>query len=329
MAKGENNFANYKNHYCYQANEAMQKYKITLNSESDGKNIKHIEVENIREESVEICEIIQAWLKNDKDTKIAVICRNKELINILENKLSQTEIGHVNLAGYNITNTKPYEFFISLIESLEKEKNLDLEKFIILLKSKFLYGIEARKFEHHLRKNHEILESKIIEDINEIKPSLKSHIEIAEKLAPDIWQSIEGRILSDFLYELIQIEPNIKMSLEDYVDFIKTMSKGVKYHKNVSDQNIFFTNLEDADLCGYEYVICTDMNEDSIPGKVSLDPWMSPKMRENVGLTDLSEKIGIDWYHFKNLLYRNNVIATRSLKKHGTITQSSRFLYAT
>lgn len=328
MAKAKDNFESYKTHHFHQAGIAIEKYKLDPNAGEIAGKIKQIESDNIRQESEQICNIVSDWIKQNEDAKIAVICRNKELINIVENKLSNLQIGHINLAGYSITHTKPYEFFISLIESLEKENELNLEKFIIALKSKFLYGIEARNFEVHLRKNHELLEAEIITDIHKMKPSLKSHIEIAEKLAPEIWQSIEGRILSDFLYELIQIETKLDMGLEEYVDFIKNISKGVKYHKNVSDQNVFFTNMEDADLCGYEYIICADMNEDSIPGKVSLDPWMSPKMRENVGLTDLSEKIGIDWYHFKNLLYRNNIVATRSLKKHGTITQSSRFLYA-
>ncbi len=85
-------------------------------------------------------------------------------------------------------------------------------------------------------------------------------------------------------------------------------------------------NLEDADLCSYQYVICADLNEDSIPGKLEIDPWMNSKMRENLGLRDKAEKMGIDWYHFKNLLHRKYLYFTRSEKKNGTETHASRFL---
>ena len=327
ITKNSDNLVNYKTHFSYQANLAIERYSEIAHNPNKQNKPLHLEANNIREESNQILAQIETWLKEDENAKIAIICKNKELINLLENKLNQASIGHINLAGYSITQTKHYEFFISLIESLEQEKKLDIEKLISLLKTKFLYNQESRDFELNLRKNHKLLKLDVTQVVQELKPTLEKHIEVAEKLAPEIWQSIEGRILSDFLYELLQIENMIEMDLESYRDFIKTISHGVKYHKNVSNQKVFFTNLEDADLCGYEYVICASMNEDSIPGKVSMDPWMSPKMRENIGLSDLSEKIGIDWYHYKNLLYRK-VVTTRALKMHGSITQSSRFLYA-
>lgn len=330
LAKSNLKEDNKKTHFAYQGTLAMSKYK--LDSEQNPHIIQNIEakgVDNIRKEADLICAQIEDWIKKNDKCKIAIVTNNKDLIALTENKLDSLQIGHINQAGYAITKTKPYEFFIALVQSLEEEGGIDLEKFIVLLKTKFLFNQDSRSFEMDLRKNHELIQNDMIEEIKKFKPCLKTHIELAEKLVPDIWQSMEGRILSDFLFELLQVEYSIQMDLESYIEFIKTISSGVKYHKNVSNQNIFFTNLEDADFCGYEYVIISDMNEDSIPGKVSLDPWMSPKMRDNIGLTDLSEKIGIDWYHFKNLIQRDNIIATRSHKKHGCITQTSRFLYAT
>ncbi|MGV2432139.1 MAG UNVERIFIED_CONTAM: hypothetical protein LVQ98_01815 [Rickettsiaceae bacterium] len=68
------------------------------------------------------------------------------------------------------------------------------------------------------------------------------------------------------------------------------------------------------------------MNENNIPSQVMLDPWMSTKMRDNLGLSNRFEKIGIEWSHFKNLLYRENILLTRSRKKYGLEVPPSRFI---
>lgn len=330
FAHNNKNRIGFRTHYSYQSSIAAEKYNITLAQKIPAykeENIEYFNAENIRIESEQIAIKAKNWINADKHIQIAIICKNKDIISLTENMLDKYELGHVNLSGYDISKTKPYEFFISLIESLEIEGKIDIERFIILLKSKFLFSEENREFEYALRKNGELLDNELIGQIQSLKPQLAPHIELAQILAPEIWQSMEGRIFSDFLYELIQINLDFKMDLNEYIDFIKTISLNVRYHKNITKQNIFFTNLEDANLCGYNYIICSDMNEDSIPGNISLDPWMSPKMRENVGLSDMSERIGIDWYHFRNLLYRKQLYITRSLKKHGTQTQPSRFLY--
>jgi|GEM_PF-4351865 len=317
-----------KTHYFYNPNLLLEKYHLTPKSISKRSNKGDNYIfENMREEAEFIFLEIQQLLQANDNAKISIICRNDELIKSIENRLDSASIPHINLQGYKIGKTKPYEFFIQIAESFEDNGTINSEKFIHLLKSVFLYSKESRDFEINLRKNHQALENDILTELSGFKPNIKAHIAIAEKLAPEIWQSNEGRILSDFLFELLQINFDFNLNYETYFDFIKAISKDHKYHMSISNQKVIFTTLENADLCGDQNIIIADFNEDSIPGKVSLDPWMSPKMRENVGLSDLSEKIGIDWYHYKNLLYRGNVINTRSLKKNGSSTIASRFLY--
>ncbi len=296
---------------------------------------------NLREESDLITNKISSWLKEDSEAQIAIICKNNELINICHNLLNSQGISCININGYNLSKTKPFEFLILLIESYDTKHEVNLEKFITLLKTHYLFSEEAREFELNLRKSsNSIIASSSKATMKQssstymdcfaslamTNTSLKSYIALAEKLAPDIWSSLEGRCLSDFLYELLQIEDIEEYAKDNLVDFIKSVASGARFHKNIESEKVLFMGLEDASIGGYEYIIFADMNEGSIPTKISLDPWMNNKMRENLGLMDMSEKIGIEWYYFKNLLSRKKIYMTRSRKKNGSETLESRFI---
>jgi inactivated superfamily I helicase len=281
---------------------------------------------NLRMESELIADTISSWLKEDNGAQIAVICKNNDLINMCSNLLNNKGVASININGYSLSKTKAFEFLILLMESHDAKHGINIEKFIILLKTHYLFSENAREFELELRKNGEAGSSKIMEDIKATKPSLKSYIGLAEKLVPTLWYSIEGKALSDFLYEVLQIENIEEYAKDNLVDFLKSVSAGARYHKNIGLENVIFMSLEDADIGGYDHIILADMNEGSMPSKISLDPWMNNKMRENLGLMDMSEKIGIEWYHFKNLLERKKIYITRSEKKNGTLTGESRFL---
>jgi inactivated superfamily I helicase len=333
-----------KTHYYYQLNLILDNFSISFSSSDVRNNLysigsrvkpenndKYIDehyatATNFRIESELIIDKISTWLKEDKTAQIAIICKNNDLINMCSNLLNSQGVAYININGYNIGKTKAFEFLILLIESYDAKHGVNIEKFIILLKTHYLFSDTARQFELELRKNGEAGASKIMEEIKITTVSIKSYIALAEKLIPTLWQSIEGKSLSDFLYEVLQIENIEEYAKENIVDFLKSVSSGARYHKNIESEQVIFMSLEDADIGFYNHVIIADMNEGSIPSKISLDPWMNNKIRENLGLLDMSEKIGIEWYHFKNLLGRKKIYITRSEKKNSTITTPSRFL---
>jgi ATP-dependent helicase/nuclease subunit B len=100
---------------------------------------------------------------------------------------------------------------------------------------------------------------------------------------------------------------------------------GARVFKSFSNHKVLFTDLEDASIGGYQNIICSDLNEGSMPRCVSQDPWMSPTIRKSLGLPDISENIGISWYYFDNILNRERVLLTRSVKLSGADTIPSRF----
>ena len=325
-----------KTHYYYQLGKISDVISISdqyANTDSQDSNytcndtlLEFSTAPNLRIESELIVDKISSWLNENKKASIAMICQNNELINMCSNLLSYRMISNIQLNGYSLVKTKPYEFLILLIEAHDKFNMVDLEKLMTLLKTHYLFSKEIRDFELSFRKNNLEPNIYVKDEIKQLSPSLKSYISLAEKLAPNLWYSTEGKALSDFLYEVLQIENIEELTEGHYVEFLNAIAQQARYHKNIGTEQVIFMSLEDASVCGYDYIIISDMNEGSIPNKTSSDPWMNPKMRENIGLIDMSDKIGIEWYYFKNLLHRKRIYMTRAEKKNGVPTQTSRFL---
>ena len=222
---------------------------------------------------------------------------------------------------------------------------MNLENLLALLKTPYLFSDEVVEFEYALRKNrissdeefqnyckecgnNIVVElSKCYFDVleSDITKTLTSHIALAEKLVSTIWGGDEGKVFAELLYELLQIDNLPKCSIKDYIEFLEQTISGARYFKSLQNQSVLFMNLEEASLGGYEYIICADMNEGSMPPSMPHDPWMNTQMRLSIGLPDVAENIGIQWYYFNNLLARKHVHLTRANKVGGYETVASRF----
>ncbi|MGV2432140.1 MAG UNVERIFIED_CONTAM: hypothetical protein LVQ98_01820 [Rickettsiaceae bacterium] len=227
-------------HHYYPISQYLDRVKIYNNQTATAKKttIEYMVANNFRLESELITNKIACWLDKSKDAKIAVIIRNSELIAICSNILTKRNVPHINLGGYDLSESKIYEFFMLLIEIYNQKGEINIEKLIALLKTKPLLSDKSFKFELNLRK-HQNSDHPIIDTIRSTELSLENHIKLAETIYPQIWQSIEGKALGDFLYALLEIEEAKTFEGESYVDFIKSISLDIKYHKNISNKNVF------------------------------------------------------------------------------------------
>ena len=306
---------------------------------------------NLLSEAKLIAAKAKTWLAEGA-ANIAIVTQNSNLIEMLSNLLNASDIENININGYRLSQTKQYEFFMLLIKAFDSSHGLNLENLISLLKSPYLYSEDIVEFEYKLRKKQvssdEELVKILMDDtivipakaggqiIKRLDPSfhgynkslaqmLTMHINLAEELVPAIWNGDEGKVFAELLYDLLQVENLPECSIKDYIEFLEQTISGARYFKNLAKQPVLFMNLEDASLGGYEYVICADMNEGSMPQSVPHDPWMNTQMRLSIGLPDTSENIGISWYYFSNLLHRKHVYLTRSSKVGGQEAVASRF----
>jgi len=299
---------------------------------------------NLLSEAKLIATKSQEWFAQGAN-KIAIVTQNSNLIEMISSLLSVFAIESININGYKLSQTKQYEFFMLLIKGFDSTHGLHLENLISLLKTPYLYSEDIVEFEYNLRKKQVSSDEEFVKNIDSRLPApikdaytdnifmgshdisqiLTSHIKLAEKLVPTIWSGDEGKVFAELLYDLLQIENLPECSIKDYIEFLEQAISGARYFKNIVKQPILFMNLEDASLGGYQYVICADMNEGSMPQSVPHDPWMNTQMRLSIGLPDTAENIGISWYYFSNLLHREHVYLTRSSKVGGQETVSSRF----
>jgi len=310
---------------------------------------------NLLSEAKIIAEKAQSWFTDGAD-KVAIVTQNSDLIEMVSNLLHDVAIDQININGYRLYKTKQYEFFMLLIKAFDSLYGLHLENLISLLKSPYLFSDNVVEFEYNLRKKQissdqelskflarESMSKSFLDPIKcayannifvgqrDISEILTMHIKLAEELVPTIWNGDEGKVFAELLYDLLNVEHLPTCNIKDYIEFLEHTMSGARYFKKLSEQPVLFMNLEDASLGGYQYVICSDMNEGSMPQSMPYDPWMNTQMRLTIGLPDVAENIGIQWYYFSNLLHRKNIYLTRSSKVGGSETVASRFwreLYA-
>lgn len=300
-------------------------------------------------------------------SEIAIVTSNSNLIKMLESLFDSNSINHINLNGYRLSNTKQYEFFMLLISVFDAEE-INLEKFISLLKTPYVIynnwiskdiSEDIFQFEYELRKANvssddefaifirnykrndnaafslaKKIDNDKLPDTKGVYELLKAHINLAQSIAPAIWDGDDGGLFSELLHDLLTyLSSNVeltselffKFNIKDYIEFIEQVVVGARYFKKNKNCQVLFMNLEDASLGGYRNIICTDMNEGSIPFGIDHDPWVNRRIRSEIGLPDYAEKIGIEWYYFGTLFDRDFLYLTRSIKVSGREAIASRF----
>lgn len=164
---------------------------------------------------------------------------------------------------------------------------------------------------------------------------LKAHKIVAESLVGDeeeenissLWTKEDGRVAHEFL-ELLFKQANSfpPLTAEDYPSFLHHLMRGetVRDVEGIGSRLLILGTLE-ARLVEADVVILGGLNEGTWPGAAQNDPWLSRSMRDRFGLPSLEHKVGLSCHDFCAVLTAPKVYMTRSLKRNGAVTISSRW----
>jgi ATP-dependent helicase/nuclease subunit B len=146
----------------------------------------------------------------------------------------------------------------------------------------------------------------------------------------DVWQGRDGEGASRLLREANQFgaelglietyaAPRVLLRLMDDHQIAPVQSSG--------DARVAIWGLLEARLQRRDLMILAGLNEGVWPTPPVQDPFLSRAMREKLGLPSQDARIGLAAHDFAQLANAPNVILTRSLRREGSPTLASRWLW--
>jgi ATP-dependent helicase/nuclease subunit B len=146
----------------------------------------------------------------------------------------------------------------------------------------------------------------------------------------ECWQGRDGEAAASLLREAIthgealglmhvRAAPRVLMKL---------LGEGsVAPPSQAGDTRIAIWGLLEARLQRRELMILAGLNEGTWPAPPSEDPFLSRGMRARLGLPSVDERIGLAAHDFAQLANAPSVVMTRALRKDGSPTVASRWLW--
>ena len=146
----------------------------------------------------------------------------------------------------------------------------------------------------------------------------------------DVWQGRDGEGASRLLREANQFgaelglinaysAPRVLLRLMDDHQIAPLQSSG--------DARVAIWGLLEARLQRRDLMILAGLNEGVWPTPPAQDPFLSRVMREKLGLPSQDARIGLAAHDFAQLANAPNVVLTRSLRREGSPTLASRWLW--
>ncbi|MGE0742767.1 MAG: double-strand break repair protein AddB [Hyphomonadaceae bacterium] len=153
--------------------------------------------------------------------------------------------------------------------------------------------------------------------------------EVMETAAPSIWSSRDGNNASDLLRDVIAhggelgamptyAAPRVLMRLMDG----REVPPGAG-----GDPRIAIWGPLEARLQRRDMMILGGLNEGVWPAPPGEDPFLSRAMRAKLGLPSLDQRIGLAAHDFAQLANAEDVVFTRALRREGSPTLASRWLW--
>jgi len=165
---------------------------------------------------------------------------------------------------------------------------------------------------------------------------LKSHIEVAEKIASTldksganrIWHGEAGEAANKFVKELLASASNIPDILpSNYLALFGMLLKGNTVRPRFGRHpRLSILGQIEARLYCADMVILGGLNEGTWPKIAGDDPWMSRPMRKSFGLPLPEKEISLSAHDFSQLACAKEVVLTRARKVDGTPTVPARWL---
>jgi ATP-dependent helicase/nuclease subunit B len=167
---------------------------------------------------------------------------------------------------------------------------------------------------------------------------VQNHLQLAEKLAGSVendgadilWHSEEsGEKVRELFYGelLLQSKYFGNSNIADYEYILNFLISERSYSDDYSlYPAVNITSVQEAQLINYDLVIIANLNDGANPMNTPPDPWMSRKMRIDLGLPPRETEIGKSYFNLIQLVAQKKVLLTRSRNVDGTPSIKSRFL---
>jgi ATP-dependent helicase/nuclease subunit B len=122
------------------------------------------------------------------------------------------------------------------------------------------------------------------------------------------------------------IANDIKINQLDVLPLFKTLLMQISYFEK-PDLNCLIQILSprEARLLNHDLVIVSSLNEGTFP-EISPENWLGRKIKKELGIDEVSKKIGINSYDFCNYFCNSEVILIRSIKVDSSLATPSRFI---
>lgn len=150
-----------------------------------------------------------------------------------------------------------------------------------------------------------------------------------ENAAPNVWAGRDGEIAADVLREAIthgaelgEMSPNAAPRT-----FMRLCQGREAPPAPGGDARVAIWGLLEARLQRRDLMILGGLNEGVWPAPPGDDPFLSRPMRAALGLPSLDARIGLAAHDFAQLANAPNVVLTRALRREGSPTLASRWLW--
>lgn len=150
----------------------------------------------------------------------------------------------------------------------------------------------------------------------------------AEALAGEsAWRGQDGRIVAELLAEL-QASPEadrLTISPEDWVPILRQLLESRSVRPPYGGHpRVFIWGLLEARLQQADVVVVGGLNEGVWPALPAPDPWLAPKIRNNLRLPGLEYRTGLSAHDFASALGAPEVLVTRARRDGRSPTVASR-----
>ena len=144
----------------------------------------------------------------------------------------------------------------------------------------------------------------------------------------NIWSGPAGRCAAEFLSELEERADGGPPSIDprDMAGLLRTLMDETAVrvnqdrHPRLAIYGLIEARLQHADL-----MILSGLNEGTWPGTPAPDPWLAPRIRQELGLPGLDRRIGVAAHDFGQSLGAPQVLLTRSRRDPSGPALASRF----
>jgi ATP-dependent helicase/nuclease subunit B len=171
---------------------------------------------------------------------------------------------------------------------------------------------------------------------NNFKTLLKTHLEVAEKLASSVdkngeeilWCGEEGEAAANFFSELYAHADNIPpLNGQDYLSILEQFMASITVRPRYGTHpRLMILGQLEARLIQADRVILSGLNEGTWPPDPGHDPWMSRPMRENFGLPLPERSITLAAHDFVQGACGREVFLTRSMRVDDAPSVPARWL---